>query len=141
MHQVAAQAVERRPMPQQDRPTKTVFALTVNSAKSCMTNNHSILQNTYFLPRRTFFLLCLCYNFPMYICPTHTSTLSYSIILSLEPGGMRNGVIFLMDPPAQIILFQSNCFQSKCLRMPWTGHFIILPDSYLQMQFELMEHL
>ncbi len=59
MHQVAVPAFERRPMPQQDRPIKTVFALTVHSAKSCMAKIHFILQNHLFLTQKNLFLTLL----------------------------------------------------------------------------------
>ena len=58
---------------------------------------------------RTFLLPCLCYSLPL-------SNLflfdSYSSILSLELGRMRNGGLYPMDPLVQPIRFHSKCWES-----------------------------
>ena len=86
---------------------KTAFALTVDSAMACMSNIHFIMHNRRFLTRKNLFVILLTLQLSdLYLYDT------YSSILSLELGRMRNGVLYPMDPPAQPIRFQSKCWQS-----------------------------
>jgi hypothetical protein len=57
---------------------KTVFALTVDSAMSCMTKIQFIFRNRQFPP---FCCLYLCYSFPILFSLTHTAAF---YLLNLE---------------------------------------------------------
>jgi hypothetical protein len=86
---------------------KNIFALTVNSAMTCMRNVIFILQNLRFLAWKKLFVSFLMIQLSdLYLFD------AYSSILSLELGRMRNGVLYPLDPLAQPVRFQSNCWLS-----------------------------
>ena len=86
---------------------KTAFALTIDSAMSCMRNVLFILQNRRYLGRKKLVVTMLMLQLSdLFLFD------AYSGILSLELGRMRNGVLYPIDPLAQPIRFHSNCWQS-----------------------------
>jgi hypothetical protein len=92
----------------QIKTVQTVLALTVDSALSCMTNIRFILQNRRFVTRENLFITLLMLQLSdLFLCDT------YSSILLLELGRMRNGVLYPMDPFAQPIRFQRHVDQAE----------------------------
>ncbi len=87
---------------------KTVLAMTVDLSMACMTKIQFIFQNRQVLARKKLFVLLFV--------QLQVSNLfvfnSYSSILLLELGRMRNGVLYPMDPYAQPVQFQSKCWES-----------------------------
>jgi hypothetical protein len=74
---------------------------------TCMGNVIFILQNLRFLARKKLFVSFLMIQLSdLYLYD------AYSSILSLEFGRMRNGVLYPLDPLAQPVRFQSNCWLS-----------------------------
>ena len=75
---------------------KTVLAMTVDLSMACKTKIQFIFQNRQVLTRKKLFVLLLM--------QLQVSDLfvfkSYSSILFLELGRMRNGVLYSMDPYA-----------------------------------------
>ena len=72
-----------------------------------MTKIQFIFQNRQFLTRKNLFVALLMIQLSdLFLFD------SYSSILSLELGRMRNGVLYPMDPLAQPVRFQSKCWES-----------------------------
>ena len=81
--------------------------MTDDSAMSCMRKIQFIFQNRQFLTRKKLFVgLLMLQLSDLFLFE------SYSSILSLELGRMRNGVLYPMDPLAQPIRFQSKRWES-----------------------------
>ncbi len=87
---------------------KAVLAMTVDLSMACMTKIQFIFQNRQVFTRKKLFVL--------FFMQLQVSDLfvfnSYSSILLLELGRMRNGVLYPMDPYAQPVQFQSKCWES-----------------------------
>ena len=82
--------------------------MTVDLSMACKTKIQFIFQNRQVLTRKKLFVLLLM--------QLQVSDLfvfkSYSSILFLELGRMRNGVLYPMGPYAQPVQFQSKCWES-----------------------------
>jgi hypothetical protein len=87
---------------------KTVLAMTVDLSMACMTKIQFIFQNRQVLTRKKLFVLLLM---QLQVSDVFVFN-SYSSILLLELGRMRNGVLYPMDPYAQPVQFQSKCWES-----------------------------